>query len=211
MEPADRPATRGQGQGQGQDEGQGRQDEAQAQEQDQGQGQTQGSVLELTYLPTRADVLDAVRVQMRYGSFRRVRWLIPFTPVMAALGVLVEFGAGDADPVRVALLVGLGLFVPVFGKSVARLTAWQMYGLIGRQGEFRARVDGDGVRWVTRESEIANRWPMLPRYQETDTQFVLLTADKARVGVAALPKRGVAAPADVDRLRALLDRHATRL
>jgi hypothetical protein len=171
-----------------------------------------GAALELTYLPTRADVLDAVRVQMRYGSFRRVRWLIPFSTVMAVFGTLMEFfGSDEPDPVRVVFLVALGLLTLVLGPLLARLSARQMYGLVGRQGEFRARVDESGVRWTTRESETAQRWRMMTRYQETATQFVLLTADKARVGVAALPKRGFADPADVERLRTLLDRHATRL
>ncbi|MFF2566800.1 YcxB family protein [Streptomyces sp. NPDC058084] len=167
--------------------------------------------MELVYTPTREDVADAVRVQLRHGAFRALRRLLPVAAVVAGLVVVLElFVAGAPDPVFVALMTGLGLLCAVLPWLTVRATARQVYALVGRQGEFRARVDEDGVRLVTRDSEAVSRWPMLPRYTETPTQFVLLSADKGRVGVAALPKRGLADPADVDRLRALLDRNLDR-
>ncbi|MFD3942478.1 YcxB family protein [Streptomyces sp. NPDC058579] len=168
--------------------------------------------MDLVYVPTRADVVDAVRVQLRHGMLRWLRWVLPPAAVLAFLVAGVElFGPGEPDRVFVALMTGLGVFVAVLGPLTPRLAARQVYGMVERQGEFRARVDEQGVSWTTRDTETANRWPMLPRYVETPTQFVLLTADKARAGVAALPKRGLADPADVDRLRELLDRSITRL
>jgi hypothetical protein len=55
------------------------------------------------------------------------------------------------------------------------------------------------------------RWPILTRYAETDELFVLMTPDRYRVGIVVLPKRGVAEPADIDRLQAVLNRNATRV
>ncbi|MET9379290.1 YcxB family protein [Streptomyces sp. NPDC002992] len=174
-------------------------------------GQMRESV-ELVYVPTRADVADAVRVQMRYGMFRRLRWLLPAVAVLAVLVIALElFGPGEPDSGRVALMAGLGTLVAVIGPLTPRLAARQMFAMIERQGEFRARVDEQGVGWTTSDTETVTRWPMLPRYVETPTQFVLLSADKARAGAAALPKRGLADPVDVDRLRDLLDRSITRL
>ncbi|MEU9699812.1 YcxB family protein [Streptomyces sp. NPDC047981] len=168
--------------------------------------------MELVYVPTRADVADAVRVQLRHGMFRRLRWVLPPTAVLAFLVVALElFGPGEPDRVWVAVMTGLGVIAAVLGPLTPWLAARQMYGMVERQGEFRARVDEQGVGWTTRDTETSHRWPMMPRYVETPTQFVLLTADKARAGVAALPKRGLADPADVDRLRELLDRSITRL
>lgn len=168
--------------------------------------------VELVYVPTRADVVDAVRVQLRHGMFRRLRWVLPLVAVLAFLVVALElFGPGEPNRARVALMVGLGTLVAVLGPLTPRLAARQMFAMVERQGEFRARVDEQGVSWTTRDAETANRWPMMPRYVETPTQFVLLSADKARAGVAALPKRGLADPVDVDRLRDLLDRTITRL
>ncbi|MER6841794.1 hypothetical protein [Streptomyces platensis] len=40
--------------------------------------------------------------------------------------------------------------------------------------------------------------------------FVLLSADRTAAGVIVLPKRGVADPENVERLRAILDRHLVR-
>ncbi|MFG3345274.1 YcxB family protein [Streptomyces sp. NPDC048018] len=168
--------------------------------------------MELVYTPTREDVADAVRVQLRYGSFRVLRRLLPVGAVFAGLVVaLLVTGPGEPNTGGAVLMGGLGLLCAVLPWLTVRLTTRQVYALIGRQGEFRARVDEDGLRLVTRDSEAVSRWPMTPRYAETATQFVLLSGDKGRVGVAALPKRGLADPSDVDRLRALLDRSITRM
>ncbi|MFF1505911.1 YcxB family protein [Streptomyces sp. NPDC058326] len=168
--------------------------------------------MELLYTPTRADVADAVRVQMRHGLFRwlpRALWLVAaLTALVAALEL---FGPGDPEAWPVLRMVGIALVLVVLGPLVRWGTARLMYAMIGRQGEHRALVDEDGVRWTTRDSEVVHRWQLLSRYAETPTQFVLLTADKSGVGVAALPKRGLVDPAGVDRLREVLDRNLTRM
>ncbi|MEU8986798.1 YcxB family protein [Streptomyces sp. NPDC048558] len=83
--------------------------------------------------------------------------------------------------------------------------------MVAPQGEFRAVVGEAGVRLTSQDSETTFRWPMITRYAETDTLFVLMTPDKHSVGIVVLPKRGAAIPPDVDRLRAMLDRYATRV
>ncbi|MCZ0979569.1 YcxB family protein [Streptomyces diastatochromogenes] len=168
--------------------------------------------MELVYTPTRDDVVDAMRVRLRYGS---IRWLLRLLPVCAVLILLLAalevFGPGGPHLGSALRNAGFGLLFLALGPLLTRAAAGQMYPVIQRQGEHRARVDGDGVRWVTRESEVVGRWTLMSRYAETPTQFVLLSADKPGVGMGALPKRGLADPADIDRLRALLDSNATRL
>ncbi|MFF0554672.1 YcxB family protein [Streptomyces sp. NPDC004266] len=168
--------------------------------------------MELVYTPTRADVTDAVRVQMRHGWYRWLMRVVRTVAVLAALVMVLElFGPGDPKPAGAVRMAGLVLLLVVLGPLARWVTVRQMYALIGRQGEFRARVDEDGVRWTTRDSEVVHRWQLLSRYTETPTQFVLLSGDKGGVGVAALPKRGLTDPAEVDRLRQVLERNATRL
>ncbi|MFI1974896.1 YcxB family protein [Streptomyces wedmorensis] len=168
--------------------------------------------MELVYTPTREDLVDAVRVQLRYGSFRWMRWVLPFAACLAFLAVaLMLTGPGGAETGPVALMVSLGLFAAVLRPLMPRLAARVTYPMIERQGEHRASVGEEGVRWVTRDSEVTGRWQLMARYVETPTQFVLLSADKGAAGVAALPKRGLAGPADVDRLRAVLDRNIARM
>ncbi|MCX2179746.1 hypothetical protein KV205_04255 [Streptomyces sp. SKN60] len=168
--------------------------------------------MELVYTPTREDITDAVRVQLRHGSFRVLRWLAPAAGVLAFVAVaLLLTGPGEPDVGGAVLMGSLGLLVVVLGPLAVRLSARQVYAMISRQGEYRVVVGEDEIRWTTRDSEVVGRWQLTPRYAETPTQFVLFSGDKGRVGVAALPKRGLADPADVDRLRTLLDRNITRL
>ncbi|MFB7372104.1 YcxB family protein [Streptomyces sp. NPDC056222] len=171
------------------------------------------SAVELVYVPTKAEVTEAIRVRLRNSpSGRRMRWLLPVTGVVAFLVVLLELtGPGEPQLSLVVLMGGLGILALVMGPLVPRLMGHQMYRLIEPQGEFRAVVDDDGVTWTARDSETRSRWAMLPLYVETPSLFVLLTADKAGVGVAALSKQGASAPGDVDRLRTILDRHAKRV
>ncbi|MEU2229786.1 YcxB family protein [Streptomyces vietnamensis] len=167
-----------------------------------------GERVELVYTPTRADVADAVRVQMKYGSFRFLLRALRIVAVLAALVLVLElFGPGGPKPGGAVRMAGFVLLLLALAPAMRWLVVRQAYGLIGRQGEFRASVDDEGVRWSTRDSEVVQRWPFMSRYVETPTQFVLLTADKGRVGVAALPKRGVSDPAEVDRLREIVDRN----
>ncbi|MFC5804333.1 YcxB family protein [Streptomyces formicae] len=171
------------------------------------------STVELAYVPTAADAIQAVRAQMRASaSGRRLRWLLPTAGALGLLFLALNL-AGPGEPHvplaimsggLVLLALGTGLLAPrVMGRAVHRM--------VEPQGEFRAVVDSDGVRWTARDSETVWRWRMLPRYVETAELFVLLSADKHAVGVAVLPKRGVRDTADLDRLRAVLDRHTARV
>jgi hypothetical protein len=48
-------------------------------------------------------------------------------------------------------------------------------------------------------------------YRETHEVFALFSGDHNARLLTLLPKRGLADPADADRLRAILDRHLTRV
>ncbi|MET9883550.1 hypothetical protein ABZZ20_10440 [Streptomyces sp. NPDC006430] len=72
-------------------------------------------------------------------------------------------------------------------------------------------VDGSGLVVRTAAAETRTGWSAQPTYAETQDAFVMLSDDKASVSMTVLPKRGVRAPADVDRLRAILDANLRRL
>ncbi|MGW0117018.1 YcxB family protein [Streptomyces sp. NPDC003327] len=170
--------------------------------------------VELTYSAVLADVREAVRVTLRVARWwRALRWLaygsaaLAFT--VAALELLLP---GEPEAGTVARMTGLGVAAVV----VVHLMTWavtQSFYLAARAqgGEATAVVDAEGGRWTSRNADTTIRWAMLPRYAETDRLFVLLTPRRTGSGFAYLPKAGLADPTDVDRLRALLDRHSSRV
>ncbi|PLW66532.1 YcxB family protein [Streptomyces sp. SCUT-3] len=171
------------------------------------------SIVELAYVPTTADATQAIRARMRATPAGRLQSRILLASTVVVLGAFAMYLAVSEEPsLRMTVLclasptlsIGMYLLVPALqGRQVHRMVA--------PQGEFRAVVDDAGVRVVSRDSETTHRWPMLTRYTETAALFVLMTPDKHGVGIVVLPKRGAAEPADVDRLRAVLDRNATRV
>ncbi|MBT2368249.1 YcxB family protein [Streptomyces sp. ISL-10] len=174
--------------------------------------QQDGQTVTLVYEPTTADMKGALDARARSTpSGRRTRRLLLFTGVVGLCLVALTVVSGDIDTTR--LVAGVATTFFAFGSLylLPRAQARQLQQLAVRQGEFRATVDAKGIRLTTRDSEATSRWDLYPRYAETDELFVLLTADKHGVGVMLLPKRGVPAPDDVDRLRDLLDRHVQRM
>jgi hypothetical protein len=171
------------------------------------------SAVELAYLPMIADATGAIRARMRATPAGRLQSGIILASAIVVLGALVVNFTGPKGPslgLTVLCLAALALFIGVY-LLIPALQGRQVHRMVAPQGEFRAVVDDCGVRLTSRDSETMHRWPMLTRYTETDELFVLTTPDKHGVGIVVLPKRGAAGPADVDRLRAVLDRNATRV
>ncbi|GII30548.1 YcxB family protein [Planotetraspora mira] len=166
------------------------------------------SSVELAYLPTTADAVGAIRARRRTSRL----WNgVLLASAIVVLSVLILNFMGPRKPGSTVLcLAALALFIGMH-VLVPTLKGRQIHKMVAPQGEFQAIVDDSGVRVTSRDSEMTFRWPMLTRYAETDELFVLMTPDKYRVAFVVLPKRGVAEPADVDRLHAVLNRNATRV
>ncbi len=77
---------------------------------------------------------------------------------------------------------------------------------VGAEGVTGVPVHGNGGRRV-----LAWDSPLLGRYAEQRDAFVLLSGDRRARCSFLLPKRALAAPGDVDRLRVLLDAHLARV
>ncbi|MFI0989846.1 YcxB family protein [Streptomyces exfoliatus] len=169
-----------------------------------------GEGVELVYSAELAEVNEAVRVRLRATRWwRLLRWTARGA---CALSVLVAgFALVSGDPAEAVLLAFLGLVAVAAAELVPWATAQSLFRLIGSQGEARAVVGEDGGRWTSRDTDTTIRWALLTRYVETPRLFVLFTDRTSGTGLAYLPKRGLADPADADRLRAILDRNTVRV
>ncbi|MGW6457548.1 YcxB family protein [Streptomyces sp. NPDC055078] len=179
-----------------------------------GEHTTEKSV-QLNYRLTVAEMAEAVRMQRRKTPAGR-RQLIG-SPIMAALGlsfVVVRLldGAAVTDTVVLLMLVA-SLILILLTLFLPQLSARQLLKLNAPHGELRTVVSRSGAKTTSGGSAKPTTvsWDIVTRYTETDELFVLLSADKNAVGLTVLPKRGTRRPADVDRLRALLDQHLERV
>ncbi|UUU42099.1 YcxB family protein [Streptomyces sp. NBC_00162] len=171
-----------------------------------------GQAVELVYRTTKADLAHALRVRdARTAQGRRRRGVLIFAgTLLLGLGLLALVD-GEIAPGRPAgFLVG-GAVLWAFVLFGPRLQARAFGGLLDKAGEARTVVDGAGVQVSTAASQTRIGWEAQPRYAETAEAFVMLSDDKGAVAMTVLPKRGVREPADVDRLRALLDANLRRI
>ncbi|MFB6435928.1 YcxB family protein [Streptomyces sp. NPDC056411] len=166
--------------------------------------------VELAYRPTVGELASGLRARARStgaGRFQR-RALIWTATVMAVGALLSAAGSGHRDtpwPLYAGAVVSVA-----FTMAMPWLQARRLHLLAERQGDIRGTVDDTGVRLTTAHSSGSHDWHLYSRYVETPELFVLLSADKSAVGFVVLPKRAVADPEEVDRLRAVLDRRLVR-
>ncbi|MEV7522470.1 YcxB family protein [Streptomyces sp. NPDC091371] len=175
---------------------------------------SEATAVELVYRPTPADVEAGLKARWRFTPHgRRARWTLPLLAVvlfaMAANKMQHGMTLGDRG-VYLQLVIGTTLLAMVF--LAPRLGAKKVHkALVEKQGEFRAVVTETEVTVGSTSYAQTLTWTAVPRYTETPEAFVLLSGDKYGAGITVLPKRGAQQPADVDRLRALLDRHIERV
>lgn len=165
-------------------------------------------IVELTYRPEVEDFTSAMRARLRVtGSGRKLLWVAGCLGLAAVLDAVLLLGGQD---VSVTPVVAMGA-----GAAVLPLSPWlqarQVHRLAERNGVFRARVTDTGVSVATDHTTASVAWAAQPRYRETSRVFVLFSDDRYATGFTMLPKRGLAAAGDADRLRAILDRHLTRV
>ncbi|HCA85253.1 MAG TPA: hypothetical protein DEQ61_07000 [Streptomyces sp.] len=156
--------------------------------------------VELAFRPTRGDILAGIRVRDRIRKLTLVRGAV--IALFAVFGLwMIYTGAGFVSVLPQWLVVLLVWSLPrVQANHVFRTVEWQ--------GEFRTTVSGDGVSVTTDHCTLTQRWSMFRGYRETRDHLVLLSRDPNILCLEVLPKSGLRAPEDIDRLRALLDRHA---
>ncbi|MCX5147816.1 YcxB family protein [Streptomyces sp. NPDC048550] len=165
----------------------------------------------LVYRITTADVAQALRARdARVPAGRRKRTLtVGFGALLLGFGGLALMG--DGPLVKPLVTAGAGLLMLVLALLGPQLTARAFAGLLAKAGETTAVVDATGLQVSTADTQTRINWAAQPLYTETADTFVTLSVAKRAVAMTILPKRGAADPADIDRLRAVLDRNLQRL
>ncbi|MEV7871225.1 YcxB family protein [Streptomyces sp. NPDC088124] len=164
------------------------------------------AVVQLVYRPGTADTLAGLRVRER---IKRTGLLLRgvFLALWAAHWLLTTVGRGKVDGVSTLLF----LLIVALTWGYTRLQAAQVQRIIGWQGEYRATVSAAGITCRSDHSTLIQKWSVFQGYRETAGHFVLLSRDPNIMCLDILPKRGVREADGVDRLRALLDEHTTRV
>jgi hypothetical protein len=155
--------------------------------------------VELVYRPTRADILAGIRVRDRIRRLALLRGAVVALSAVFGLRLIVT-GAGLGQILLQWLVVFLVWSIPhIQANHVLRTIGWQ--------GEFRTTVTDDGVSVTTDHCTLTQRWSLFRGYRDTRDHLVLLSRDPNILCLEVLPKSGLRAREDADRLRALLDRH----
>ncbi|MFF2846428.1 YcxB family protein [Streptomyces sp. NPDC058001] len=165
----------------------------------------QGAV-QLVYLPESADILVGLRVR------DRIKWtglLLRgvFVALWGALWLLSSVGRGRIDVVSTVVF----LFVVLLVWGYPRIQTAHVRRMVGWQGEYRATVSPAGITCRNDHSTLVQKWSFFQGYRETAGHFVLLSRDPGIMFLDVLPKRCVRDAAALDRLRTILDQHATRV
>jgi YcxB-like protein len=154
------------------------------------------------------DYVDAFIARDR--AARTARWAS--RPVLVGVGVVGALAAllGRTWWVAVAL-VAFAVLVGFPSLLYRRISRRLVRDNPELHGPAKLTVTDDGLhtRAATTESRVG--WSRYQRYVETTESFVLLVSDKPGAALQILPKRALAGPTEVERLRALLDQHLQRV
>lgn len=164
------------------------------------------TAVQLVYRPQSADTLVGLRVRER---IKRTGLLLRgvFLTLWVGQWLLSTVRRGSFDVVSTVLF----LFVILVVWGYPRLQAANVQRIIGWQGEYRATVSPAGITCRTDHSRLVQKWSVFQGYRETAGHFVLLSRDPNIMYLGVLPKRGVHEAEGLDRLRAILDQHTTRV
>ncbi|WP_328885228.1 YcxB family protein [Streptomyces sp. NBC_00316] len=163
------------------------------------------TAVQLVYRPQSADALAGLQVRGRIKRTGLLRGV--FLALWAGQWLFSTVGRGSIDVVSTVLF----LFVALVMWGYPRLQASQVQRIIGWQGEYRATVSPAGITCHTDHSTLVQKWSVFQGYRETAGHFVLLSRDPNIMCLDVLPKRGVREAGDLDRLRAVLDQHTSRV
>ncbi|MFE7184126.1 YcxB family protein [Streptomyces erythrochromogenes] len=161
------------------------------------------------YELTLADLQGVVRVRARRTAAGRVETLL--IPLATTAPVVVFALFRGLLPVAVATGAVLGLGAGILGVVRSRRgLARRLHAVWAAYGQCRTVVDDRGAATTGETMSYTADWKLFTHYAETPDLFVLVGGPRASC-LAAVPKRGAEGPADVDRLRAILDAHLRRL
>ncbi|MFI1281580.1 YcxB family protein [Streptomyces sp. NPDC020858] len=163
----------------------------------------------LVYRLTLDDIRGAVRARARRTSAGRAETLLlPLLSVAAVVGLCLLQGTLS---IVTAVSAAVALVVATCGVfSIRRSMARQVYSVVEQYGECRTVAGEQGTATTGETMSYTMDWKLFPQYTETPELFVLVGGTRA-AAIGVLPKRGAQHPADIDRLRAILDRNLRRV
>ncbi|MFJ5528866.1 YcxB family protein [Streptomyces sp. NPDC093261] len=165
----------------------------------------------LEYEHRQEEMAEALRLVLRRRGRAGLVHRPVFLGIVGLLGV-VQLVAGVYRGDATGVAFGTMFVVwPLLMFRVPRTSARQLLRANQHHGVMRVTVAEEGVRVVSVHVETRMAWANYGSYAETERCFVLRSPDRAGTCAVVLVKRGVRAPEDVDRLRALLDRHLPRV
>lgn len=163
--------------------------------------------VKLTYIVTWREISDGLKIQMRHSPagrwICRIAWgLIALLGLLTVANLLTRgIDSAGVGLWRFILTVGLILIV------IRWLTALALLAYARHLGEHRVTVDADGISTISERHTNQTGWGFYGRSIEGRRVFVLLTPDVWGTGMLVLPKRGLSAPQDSERLRSLITEH----
>ncbi|MEU9158776.1 YcxB family protein [Streptomyces sp. NPDC048424] len=170
------------------------------------------------YEPTRDDYTRAVR-RFTFGTWPGIRGQIVLVAFSLGISWLLPTLKGFSPAVTAFVMACAVVTVLVVLPRVLARTAQEQYADVEEYGACRTVVHEDRLTTTGAgtgtgrdgDGELSGdiEWRVFPWYFETDEFFAVKT--KNTRGVFVLPKRGAQDPADVDRVRALLDRNLRRI
>jgi hypothetical protein len=176
----------------------------------QGRDTIQGTdVVELAYRPTRRDIRTGIGVRDRIRRLVVLRWALVMMFLALAVRHVVTMDA--VTSASGAFSLALAVMLPVLIWSLPHLQVHHVLKLVAWQGEYRTTVTDAGIAAETEHTTLVQRWSLFRGYRETRDHMVLLSRDPNILVLEVLPKRGLRSPEDAERLRALLDRHLSRV
>ncbi|MGW8766046.1 YcxB family protein [Streptomyces sp. NPDC055815] len=169
---------------------------------------TRDAAVTFVYEPTEADYRAAVR-RLRFGTWRGLGGVAVLL-VVAELLASYRAWRGGFSPAGVTVWAAclLVVLVAVVHWATGRLARRQFDGM-DAYGTCRTVVGPQGMTTTGGELSSDLDWQAFPWYVETSELFVLRTRRTGLVFV--LPKRGAQDPADVDRVREVLEGSLHRL
>ncbi|MFE7117371.1 YcxB family protein [Streptomyces sp. NPDC057654] len=165
--------------------------------------------VELSYLATIEDFREGLGARARASAAaRRTRLLLIAAAAMLLIGAVLGWVKKGSVDLPLMVVPAAVLFALL---GAPRLQARRFHQIAAANGACRTVVDETGIAVANERQTSAQNWQAMPRYVETPRVFVLFSADKHASCLTILPKHGVRDEADVERLRALFDRHMTRV
>ncbi|MGW4199992.1 YcxB family protein [Streptomyces sp. NPDC004726] len=174
---------------------------------------TTDTAVALVYQPMARDIMTAAKLQRWRTSAGRGQFAATAAALVVCAGVAAVrlLDTGSVNDGVFASLAIFGVYIGALLAFTPRMLAGQGIKLWGPLGTFHTVVDGSGIRMTSQVYAQAVAWPAVERYAETAELFVLLSRKPSAAGLVILPKRGIQEPADMDRLRGVLDERLERI